>query len=166
MLNGTSSNFHSFWDSGGFRVQNDSYNFVRPMNLQNTTEMKRLAASMINQYGNDIEGLAKNIDPAEWAKESFLIAQNTTYPFMMKGNKATEEYTNLVYETSRRRITLAGYRLANFAMSIFSSNSTKQTESHKSLKELEKMFMEHAKQNIGKLRDVFSRIPRAKLQSE
>lgn len=37
ILNGTSQNFHSFWDSGAFRVQNDSYNFVRPMNLQNVT---------------------------------------------------------------------------------------------------------------------------------
>ena len=37
LLNGTSSNFHSFWDAGAFRLQNDSYNFVRPMNLQNMT---------------------------------------------------------------------------------------------------------------------------------
>lgn len=36
-LNGTVQNFHAFWDSGAFRVQNDSYNFVRPMNLQNST---------------------------------------------------------------------------------------------------------------------------------
>lgn len=68
ILNGTLQNFHSFWDSGAFRLQNDSYNFVRPMNLQNTTEMKRLAASFIDQYGKGVEDLAKNIDPAEWAK--------------------------------------------------------------------------------------------------
>lgn len=36
-LSGTVQNFHAFWDSGAFRLQNDSYNFVRPMNLQNTT---------------------------------------------------------------------------------------------------------------------------------
>jgi hypothetical protein len=54
-----------------------------------------------------------------WAKESFLIAQNTTYPFMMNSNEATEEYTSLVYETSRKRITLAGYRLANFVIDVF-----------------------------------------------
>lgn len=51
LLNGTVSNFHSFWDSGAFRLQNDSYNFVRPMNLQNSTEMKRLASSLIDRYG-------------------------------------------------------------------------------------------------------------------
>jgi len=37
ILNGTVQNFHSFWDSGAFLVQNDSYTFVRPMSLQNTT---------------------------------------------------------------------------------------------------------------------------------
>lgn len=74
-----------------------------------------------------------------------MIAQNTTYPFMMKGNRATEEYTNLVYETSRKRITLAGYRLANFAMSIFSSNSTiKGEEKTRTFEDLERMFLDHA----------------------
>lgn len=68
LLNGTVANFHSFWDAGAFRLQNDSYNFVRPMNLQNTTELKRLAASFIDQYGKGVEDLAKIIDPAEWAK--------------------------------------------------------------------------------------------------
>lgn len=68
LLNKTVENFHSFWDAGAFRLQNDSYNFVRPMNLQNTTEMKRLASSLIDTYGKSVEDLAKNIDPAEWAK--------------------------------------------------------------------------------------------------
>jgi hypothetical protein len=54
LLNGTSSNFHSFWDAGAFRIQNDSYNFVRPMNLQNVTELKRIAMGMIDQYGKDV----------------------------------------------------------------------------------------------------------------
>jgi len=67
-LNGTVQNFHSFWDSGAFRVQNDSYNFVRPMNLQNTTELKRVASEMITKYGSSVEELGKNIDPVEWAR--------------------------------------------------------------------------------------------------
>ena len=37
LLNGSFSNFHAFWDAGAYRLQNDSYQFVRPMNLQNTT---------------------------------------------------------------------------------------------------------------------------------
>lgn len=52
--NGTSSNFHSFWDSGAYVVQNDSYVFSRPMNLQNSTELKKIANGMIMQYGKDV----------------------------------------------------------------------------------------------------------------
>lgn len=51
LLNGSTANFHSFWDSGGFRLQNDSYNFVRPMNLKNVSEIKRVAEEMIDKYG-------------------------------------------------------------------------------------------------------------------
>lgn len=53
-LNKTVQNFHSFWDAGAFRLQNDSYTFVRPMNLQNMTEMKRLASSFIDNYGKSV----------------------------------------------------------------------------------------------------------------
>lgn len=42
---------------------------------------------------------------------------------MMKTNVADEQYTNLAYETSRKRITLAGYRLANVVIDIFNQNS-------------------------------------------
>ena len=45
---------------------------------------------------------------------------------MMNSNVATEEYTNLVYETSRERITLAGYRLANYVIDIFDPSRTYQ----------------------------------------
>jgi hypothetical protein len=50
-LNGTLSNFHSFWDSGAYRVQNDSWVIVRPMTMQNLTALKSVAAGMIQQYG-------------------------------------------------------------------------------------------------------------------
>ena len=43
----------------------------------------------------------------------------------MTNSDATEEYTSLVYETSRKRITLAGYRLANFVIDIYGAYSTK-----------------------------------------
>jgi hypothetical protein len=41
----------------------------------------------------------------------------------MKTNRANEEYTNLVYETSKKQITMAGYRLANVVIDIFDPTS-------------------------------------------
>ncbi len=40
LLNGTSQNLHSFWDSGAFRIQNDSWFIIRPMSLANQTALK------------------------------------------------------------------------------------------------------------------------------
>lgn len=38
LLNGTTGyNLHKFWDSGALRVQNDSYEFPRPLSLSQTT---------------------------------------------------------------------------------------------------------------------------------
>lgn len=92
------------------------------MNLQNLTALKDVANSLIKQYGKDVEGLGQIIDPLVWAQESFLVAQNTTYPFILTTNKLNEEYTVLTYETSKKRITLAGYRLANYIMDIYKAS--------------------------------------------
>lgn len=43
---------------------------------------------------------------------------------MMKTNVANEDYTNMVYETSKKRITLAGYRLANFVIDVYNQNKS------------------------------------------
>lgn len=47
---------------------------------------------------------------------------------MLVGNKADSDYVKLVYETSRKRITLAGYRLANFVIDIYGSGLNKYAE--------------------------------------
>ena len=51
LKNGTSSNFHSFWDAGAYVLQNDSWVMVRPLKMQNITVLKSLATDLVNQYG-------------------------------------------------------------------------------------------------------------------
>lgn len=68
LINGSTSNFHSFWDAGAYRIQNDSWHIVRPMNMQNLTALKDVANNMIKQYGSEVEELGKIIDPAVWAQ--------------------------------------------------------------------------------------------------
>ena len=74
---------------------------------------------MIHEYGDQVEDLGKNIDPAVWAQESFRIAQNTTYPFILETNQLNDQYNSMTYETSKKRITLAGYRLANYVVDLY-----------------------------------------------
>ena len=51
LLNGTQQNLHSFWDSGAFQVQNDSWFLVRPLNLQNITALTKAALLYIKEVG-------------------------------------------------------------------------------------------------------------------
>jgi hypothetical protein len=55
LTNGSTSNFHSYWDAGAYMVQNDSWHIVRPMNMQNLTALKDVANNMIKQYGSEVE---------------------------------------------------------------------------------------------------------------
>lgn len=89
------------------------------MNIQNLTALKDVANSMITQYGASVKQLGEIIDPLVWAQESYLIAVNTTYPFLAKTNTISSEYATLTYETARKRITLAGFRLANYIKDIY-----------------------------------------------
>lgn len=52
LINGSKSNFHSYWDAGGYRIQNNSFVMKRPLNMQNLTVLKDIANGMISQYGN------------------------------------------------------------------------------------------------------------------
>jgi hypothetical protein len=55
LTNGSTSNFHSYWDAGAYILQNDSWYIVRPMNMQNLTALKDVANSMIKTYGPQVE---------------------------------------------------------------------------------------------------------------
>lgn len=49
--NKTAQNLHSYWDAGGFMVQNDSWVLPRPLTLQNLTVLREVALSYIKKYG-------------------------------------------------------------------------------------------------------------------
>lgn len=52
--NRSSQNFHSFWDAGGFMIQNDSWVLPRPLTQQNLTALKKVASELIGTYGKSI----------------------------------------------------------------------------------------------------------------
>ena len=54
--------------------------------------------------------------------ESLRICQNFTYPYLADTDQLDEAYTAEAYEVSKKRITLAGYRIANTVMSIYENN--------------------------------------------
>ena len=67
----------------------------------------------------------------------------------------------MVYEISKKRITLAGYRLANFVIDVF---DPMKPYNFSSLDYIERELLSLVKQNLGKLK-LFSKI-RQHLSSE
>ena len=59
---------------------------------------------------------------------------------MLKTNEAGEEYTALAYETCKKRITLAGYRLANIIIDIYKSSSSERNNDESVGSKLEKTW--------------------------
>lgn len=52
LQDGSKTNLHSFWDAGGMRVQNNSWQMVRPLNSQNQSVLSSRALSFMSQYGD------------------------------------------------------------------------------------------------------------------
>ena len=56
---------------------------------------------------------------------------------MFETNKISKEYESTAYETCRRQVTLAGYRLANLVVDIYEGDveKRKKEDGHAKLKE-------------------------------
>lgn len=61
------------------------------------------------------------LKPEQWAYESFVIAKNTTYPSLFKSVEVDQDYVDLAFRTSRKRVALGGLRLANIVSQIYTN---------------------------------------------
>ena len=64
-------------------------------------------------------GQADNLNVNDWTIESFDAAVKDIYSYVKKTNTATSDWTVQIYELCRKRIALAGYRLAKMISSIY-----------------------------------------------
>lgn len=100
------SNLHSFWD-GILRTSNSRW-FLQSEDAY----IRRLAKSITaehpaSKYGDRID----NRDFASWARESFEIATTRAYD-LERGERPPAAYERRAAEIARKRVALAGYRLA------------------------------------------------------
>ena len=130
---------------GAYLFQNETYSHDRPMDQQTQLSLMELAAGLMTEYGQDVLTSSGDLDPANWASESYNLALSTVYPLMFKTNQISKEYESTAYETCRRQVTLAGYRLANLVIDIYEGDveKRKKEDGHKKLKEKVKKEMKN-----------------------
>jgi hypothetical protein len=63
-------------------------------------------------------------DWKEWFEEGLQISINFVYNGLSYGDKPTKAYSDRAWDVLRRRITIGGYRLANFIVDLYDAYKT------------------------------------------
>ncbi|MDR3690170.1 MAG: S1/P1 nuclease [Fimbriimonas sp.] len=100
-------NLHSFWDFGGGLFKGER----RPLSRPARERIDTLAQSLMERMPMRSMGGVKDMNPENWAKESFQIAKTLVYD-LPENSVPSDEYVRRAQNASSQRITLAGYRLA------------------------------------------------------
>jgi hypothetical protein len=109
-------NLHAYWDAAG-----GAFNFWRPNRPFDNFERRRFETyvrQLVAAYPADSLPEAKELDPQKWALESNELARTVAYA-LPENSQPSPAYETKAQDVARRRITLAGYRLANLLNSLF-----------------------------------------------
>jgi hypothetical protein len=111
------SNLHSFWDAAGgaFGFQSPK----RPLDQAGKDRVRTLAEAVMKDYPADSLPESKNLDPHDWVMESYALARSVTYKNVTEGSAPSTSYTEETQKLARKRLALAGYRLAGVLNTLF-----------------------------------------------
>lgn len=94
-------NLHSYWDQGVG---------LWPVSLRGAA-LNSLAESLMQQYPPSyFARQLKQWDPAQWAQDSFHLAQTVVYPGITEHSRPSADYDKLGQTEAAKQIVLAGYR--------------------------------------------------------
>jgi hypothetical protein len=111
------SNLHAFWDAAG-----GAFGFTspkRPLDQAGKDRMLALARELIKEFPETSVPEWKNLDPHDWAIESNTLAREVVYKNIKEGDEPSKTYTDEAQRLSRKRLAIAGYRLAGVLNALF-----------------------------------------------
>lgn len=109
-------NLHWYWDSAA-----GAFNYWQPTHRLDARDRRRLdiyQRQIVAAYPADSMPELKETDPQKWAQESNALARTVAYA-LPENSQPTPAYGEKAQATARRRIALAGYRLANLVNSLY-----------------------------------------------
>lgn len=116
------TNLHSFWDAAA-----GTFGFgpapKRPLDPAAKDRILALAQELMQENPADATPEWKELDPHTWVVESNTLARQVAYANIKDGEAPTKSYTDQAQRLSRKRIALAGYRLAAVLNALFVSIS-------------------------------------------
>lgn len=113
-------NLHSYMDSMALE-QKSGERMPRPLTPDGKAYITKLADSITKEFppeyfGND---LINNLSSHTWTIESYNLAVEKVYSFVLKNKQVTQEWQDAMFKLCRERVALAGYRLANLIANIY-----------------------------------------------
>lgn len=111
------SNLHSFWDS--MAVQYGHTSPKRPLDETGKANILSLAQAVMNEFPAESMPEAKDLDPHTWVVESNKLARDVAYKNITEGGEPSKTYTEAAQKLTRKRVALAGYRLADVLNALF-----------------------------------------------
>lgn len=115
------TNLHAYWDAAGGLF----HYWSPPRPMEDWTRRR------FNAYVQSVAAAAPSgnaewqvLDPARWAQESYELARTAAYN-LPENSMPTNAYAERAQDVSRRRLALAGYRLAQLLNTIYPNNVPK-----------------------------------------
>jgi hypothetical protein len=121
------ANLHSFWDAAG-----GAFGFVspkRPLDQAGKDRILSLAEGVMKEFPAESMPEWSDLDPHTWVVESNTLARQVVYKNITEGAAPSKAYTDEAQRLSRKRLSLAGYRLAGVLNALFVPAPPKTGES-------------------------------------
>jgi hypothetical protein len=111
------NNLHAFWDAAAGAFGHESPK--RPLDEAARARIRALAEALMKEHPAETMEGVRDLDPHTWVVESNALARQFVYSGIKEGETPSKEYTERAQQLSRRRLALAGYRLAGVLNSLF-----------------------------------------------
>jgi NAD(P)-dependent dehydrogenase (short-subunit alcohol dehydrogenase family) len=118
--NSTNINLHAYMDSMA-GLQSFTERLVRPLDATATSKIVAMAAQFQQEYpaSSFDSKLIENFDYHGWVVESWQNASNDVYPKIVEGQAISDAFDADMKALCKKRVALAGYRLAYVIGSLF-----------------------------------------------
>ena len=110
-------NLHAFWDAAGGAFGFNSPK--RPLDQAGRDRILALAQEVMKENPAESMPESQETDPHTWVMESNRLAREVVYRNINDGGEPSKAYTDEAQKLSRKRLALAGYRLAAVVNSLF-----------------------------------------------
>ncbi|MET0649395.1 MAG: S1/P1 nuclease [Pyrinomonadaceae bacterium] len=110
------SSLHFFWDSAAGQFGQSP---KRPLDQAGKDRILSLAQAAMTEFPAESMPEWKDLDPHTWVVESNTLAREVVYKNITEGGEPSKAYTDAAQKLMRKRIALAGYRLAGVLNALF-----------------------------------------------